>query len=348
MAKVSSGEIEDDSDSDDKARFIVREWRNKKRSLDAKTKRVLIQEMQSGFTGDDDERAILALLLYSNYSDLKVIFAPDGIDPENLDSDFHGEEEDAIRTFYDQKFVGGREAALGGSRKLIKRRMSRRAQATPTSQRPSSARVTVQPVQQQSPEAIELQQKIQQRFGITIEAGARHWTKEDLKDLQATLERLNKKERAIVERITFIREGTKPREEPRCGLAKLNKQGMAQVQIWDECFGRPMTLPGGVKSTQERHLGKPVGQGRIQHEIGHIIDFVQNNRQIKTEFLKLIQQNRKLTQNDIIEKDESFEEAFAEAFAVFRTAPGLMRSVNPHLLNWFQSGKHIRHIPPVP
>ena len=92
--------------SDDKARFIVREWRNKKRSLDAKTKRVLIQEMQSGFTGDDDERAILALLLYSNYSDLKVIFAPDGIDPEGLDSDFHGDEEDEIRMFYDRKFVG--------------------------------------------------------------------------------------------------------------------------------------------------------------------------------------------------------------------------------------------------
>ena len=106
--------------------------------------------------------------------------------------------------------------------------------------------------------------------------------------MQVTLGRLNEKELAIVERVTFIREGTKPKEEKRCGLITLDEQkGIFKVQMWDECFGRPMTLSGGVKSTQERHLGKPVGQGRIQHEIGHIIDFVQNNRQIKTEVLEI-------------------------------------------------------------
>ena len=126
LMKIRGGEIEDDNDSDDKARFIVREWFRGKSialasdELDAKTKATLIREMQSGFTGNDDERAILVLLLNSSDADLQVIFAPgSGIDPKDLDSDFHGGEEEELRAFYDRKFVGGRQAALRGSRKLL-------------------------------------------------------------------------------------------------------------------------------------------------------------------------------------------------------------------------------------
>lgn len=125
LAKIAHGEIEGDDDSDDKARMIVKEWRNGKRKLAAKTKATLIREMQSGFTGDDDERAILSLLIHSSDRDLKVIFsARGGIDPEILDSDFQTDEEDVLHKFYDRKFVGGHEAALQGSRKL-KRKKSR-------------------------------------------------------------------------------------------------------------------------------------------------------------------------------------------------------------------------------
>jgi len=63
LAKFGPGKIEDHNDSDDKARTIVALWRKGKIKLDARKKILLIQEMQSGFTGDDDERAILTLLL---------------------------------------------------------------------------------------------------------------------------------------------------------------------------------------------------------------------------------------------------------------------------------------------
>lgn len=147
LRAIFFGEIEDDNDSDDKARFIVRLWRRGKPiplgktllgrplrpdELDARTKVTLIREMQSGFTGDDDERAILALLLHSSDRDLVEIFKPGrGLDPKVLDSDFHGDEEDLLREFYDDKFVGGREAALEGSRKLKVHPDPRKPKQTP-------------------------------------------------------------------------------------------------------------------------------------------------------------------------------------------------------------------------
>lgn len=119
LAKVSPGTIEDHRDSDDKARALVRLWRQGRQALTPAQKIVLIREMQSGFTGNDDERAILALLLNSPESELPQLFAPKGgLDPKDLDSDFHGAEEDALRAFYDQHFIGGRKAALDGSQRV--------------------------------------------------------------------------------------------------------------------------------------------------------------------------------------------------------------------------------------
>lgn len=126
LKKIARGKIEDDSDSDDKARLIVRQWRNKKRKLGPKIMAMLIREMQEDHTDRDDERAILTLLMHSDPEELEVIFAAGGgIDPEILDTDFQGEEEDVLRAFYDRKFKGGRGAALQGSRKLRSRKSSR-------------------------------------------------------------------------------------------------------------------------------------------------------------------------------------------------------------------------------
>lgn len=119
LATHGPGKIEDDNDSDDKARRIVRLWKNKQApftQLSAQQKILLIQEMQSGYTGNDDERGILALLLDAPPADLTAIFA--AINPNELDSDFHGDEEDTLRDFFDQKFVGGRKSALAGERSL--------------------------------------------------------------------------------------------------------------------------------------------------------------------------------------------------------------------------------------
>ena len=117
LAKVGPGRIEDKGDSDDKARAIVGLWHQGKLTLDAKQKIALVQEMQSGFTGNDDERAILTLLVNSPAAELPTLFASKGgLDPKDLDSDFQGPEEGALRAFYDEHFIGGRKAALDGGR----------------------------------------------------------------------------------------------------------------------------------------------------------------------------------------------------------------------------------------
>jgi hypothetical protein len=112
--------IEDHGDSDDMAREIVKRWRKDTNDfiLDPPTKVLLIKEMQSGFTGNDDERAILNLLEFSTHADVEAMFSPGGLDPDDLDSDFQGDEEDELRAFYDREFKGGRKAALKGQRDL--------------------------------------------------------------------------------------------------------------------------------------------------------------------------------------------------------------------------------------
>jgi len=111
-----TGKIEDNRDSDDKARGVVRKWRQggDDYALEPDLKVLLIKEMQSGFTGDDDERAILNLLEFSARLDIEAMFGKGKLDPDDLDSDFQGPEEDALRAFYDRNFVGGRKAALKG------------------------------------------------------------------------------------------------------------------------------------------------------------------------------------------------------------------------------------------
>ncbi len=84
--------IEDGFYSDNKAREVVRRWLRGDSSyiLPVRRKILLIQEMLSGFTGDDDENAIFALLKGSTDVELKEIIGKIGI--ENIRADFHGEE----------------------------------------------------------------------------------------------------------------------------------------------------------------------------------------------------------------------------------------------------------------
>jgi Domain of unknown function (DUF4157) len=84
--------IEDDIDSDNKARAVVERWvhGDSRFLLPVRRKTLLIQEMLSGFTGDDDERAILQLLRGSTDSELAAILA--SIGRSTIEADFHGEE----------------------------------------------------------------------------------------------------------------------------------------------------------------------------------------------------------------------------------------------------------------
>lgn len=125
LTNFTAENIENHSDSDEKARTILRQVLDGKRPVPAADKLIMmIVEMQAGWTGSDDEHAILTILYKCETGDAgwpglgEIFAAKGGIDPEDLDDDFQGEEEDALRAFYERVFVGGREAALDGSRKL--------------------------------------------------------------------------------------------------------------------------------------------------------------------------------------------------------------------------------------
>ncbi|WP_386069614.1 DUF4157 domain-containing protein [Tahibacter sp. UC22_41] len=111
-----TGDIEDDHDSDDKARQIVEDWKkgNSPYVLTHERKALLIREMQSGATGDDDELAILELLERSYAYELAHIFGKGGVTADALIGDFHGEEETVLLDFFERRFVGGLAALRAG------------------------------------------------------------------------------------------------------------------------------------------------------------------------------------------------------------------------------------------
>lgn len=88
----SENRIEDNYDSDNKAREIVRRWKrgDSLYILPVRRKILLIKEMLSGFTGDDDEQAILALLRGSADAQFAEILTGVGI--EEMRSNIHGAE----------------------------------------------------------------------------------------------------------------------------------------------------------------------------------------------------------------------------------------------------------------
>ena len=92
-------QIEDAFDSDNKAREIVARWKqgNRVYVLTVRRKVLLIQEMLSGFTGDDDERAILDLLNGSR--DVEVTIILNTVGEQELRDNFHTGEADELTRF---------------------------------------------------------------------------------------------------------------------------------------------------------------------------------------------------------------------------------------------------------
>ena len=84
--------IEDDYDSDNKARAVVERWKSGDSLyiVPVQRKVLLIKEMLSGFTGDDDENAILDLLRRATDYELTIILSSIGV--TDLQDNFHGAE----------------------------------------------------------------------------------------------------------------------------------------------------------------------------------------------------------------------------------------------------------------
>ena len=118
--RQKAGRIEAHSDSDNKARAIVAAWKKNRSAfnLTPALKVILIKEMQSGFTGDDDERAILDLLKSATDEELTQFFTTEGLSAKSVESDFHGSQDDELIAFFSERFVGGFEALKRGEVKI--------------------------------------------------------------------------------------------------------------------------------------------------------------------------------------------------------------------------------------
>ncbi|HEV2517979.1 MAG TPA: DUF4157 domain-containing protein [Devosia sp.] len=109
-----SGKIEKKGDSKEKARGVVRRWRQGGDAfgLSPDMKVLLIEEMLHGYTANDSERAILTLLQRGARPDLEVILPK--VDADRLYKNFQGDELDSLRAFYNQILVGGYKAVFTG------------------------------------------------------------------------------------------------------------------------------------------------------------------------------------------------------------------------------------------
>lgn len=121
LTKLDEGKPEGAYDSDNKARAVTNAWRlgGSPYVLTAQRKTLMIKDMQKGYTGTDDERAILELLERSYNYELSYIFGAGGTTAESLNSDIDGAEFDRLKDFYEHRFEGGMEALLKGTVKPI-------------------------------------------------------------------------------------------------------------------------------------------------------------------------------------------------------------------------------------
>ena len=108
--------IEDFTDSDNKARAVVNEWKDgdSPHVLTEDVKALLIREMLSGVTGDDDEKAILELLERAYNYELTYIFSAGGVTLDALNGALHGQEQDCLDAFVARRFAGGAAALAAG------------------------------------------------------------------------------------------------------------------------------------------------------------------------------------------------------------------------------------------
>ena len=116
-AVEKANKIEDHYDSDNKAREIVRRWMagQPRFRLTANQMVLLIHEMDTGHVGSEDQTGIFDILSHAENGDLRIIFGPGGISPQQIESDFGGERKRRLLLFYDARFRGGKAALYGGT-----------------------------------------------------------------------------------------------------------------------------------------------------------------------------------------------------------------------------------------
>lgn len=115
-ALTHDGNIDGSYDADNKARAIVRLWKQGSPGWDllGPQKALLIDEMLDGPTLGDDEVCILDLLEGSDTGDLRAIFADAQKRTLELEDDIQGDNRVRLNAFEASRFQGGRTELLAG------------------------------------------------------------------------------------------------------------------------------------------------------------------------------------------------------------------------------------------
>lgn len=110
------GSIDGSYDADNKARAIVRKWKQGAPGWDllGPQKALLIDEMTDGPTLGDDEECILDLLELSDAGDLRVIFADSQKRTLSLEANLQDDNRLRLNAFEASRFKGGRTELLAG------------------------------------------------------------------------------------------------------------------------------------------------------------------------------------------------------------------------------------------
>ncbi|MCA2218005.1 eCIS core domain-containing protein [Jidongwangia harbinensis] len=124
---------------------------------------------------------------------------------------------------------------------------------------------------------------LQQRYGITIMAGDKTWSVDDLKALEWTLSKLSKQEALALKGYIFFRwsdaatRGAKdptyqPQADEECGLHEADiAAGSYKISMYDKCFKDP-------EATSETMAGVPIERFHMLHEIGHAMEIAELRR----------------------------------------------------------------------
>ncbi len=222
---------------------------------------------------------------------------------------------------------------------------------------------------------------LQKKYKITIEKGDKDWLESDVKDLQWALSRLSKEEAKVLEGYKFLRWSTrearakvdKSYQDPgvdECGLQEADFASKTfKISMYDKCFG-------DVEATSETMAGVPIARYNILHEIGHAMEIAElrkswevyskttdkynaasasEQKNMKnaldeaknkyetskvrtiTEFKKLVEGKEALTEYS----KTNAQEAFAEAFALYKANPAAIKKINRKLYGWFEKHGHL-------
>lgn len=205
---------------------------------------------------------------------------------------------------------------------------------------------------------------LEKKYKITIEKGDKDWSQEELGNLAVALSRISsgkgKKESKALEGYRFIRwtnraermkidKTYKPTGTEECGWHELDVGNkITKISMYDDCFKDPES-----KSDVEDEVEK--GTFKILHEIGHAMQVAELRKaleegdqdkiaELKSRslevFKKFVKGKVPLTENSKIDA----EEAFAEAYAVFKANPKRLQKANPKLYEWFSKEGYLTGI----